>query len=298
MTLEPPKVYHKPVMTQEVLEGLAVRSGGTYIDCTVGDAGHARCILSASPGGRLLGMDADPEAVDACRHRMASYAPESIVVQANFANLEQVAIAHGFVPAQGVLFDLGLSARQLEAETRGFSFRSADPLDMRFDPSDGVTASELVNKASEQELSDLIFRLGEEPRARRIARAIVANRPITAAEQLAEVVRRASGYRRGRIHPATRAFQALRMAVNQELANLEAALGQVPRVLDHGGRLVTIAYHSLEDRMIKQFLADRRKLEGPEGMQPITKRVVRPSKEEMLRNRRSRSARLRVAERP
>ena len=281
-----------------MLEGLAVQPGGTYIDCTVGDAGHATGILDASPGGRLLGMDADPEAVEACRHRMGPYGPSSVVVQANFSSLKRVAAAHGFVPAQGVLFDLGLSARQLEAEARGFSFRSADPPDMRFDPSQGATASELVNKASEQELSDLIFRFGEEPRARRIARAIVANRPIATAEQLAKVVRRASGYRGGRTHPATRTFQALRMAVNREMANLETALGQVPSVLDHGGRLVIIAYHSLEDRMIKQFLAGRRKLDGPEGMRPITRRVVRPSREELHRNRRSRSARLRVAERP
>ena len=298
MTLDTPNVYHEPVMVQEVLHSLAVRPGATYIDCTVGDGGHASAILGASPGGRVLGMDADPEAVAACRLRMASYGSAAVVVHANFASLERVAVAHGFVPAHGILFDLGLSSRQLEVEARGFSFQRAEALDMRFDPTEGVTASELVNKTSEQELADLIYRLGEEPRSRRIARAIVANRPISTAQQLAEVVRRASGYSRGRTHPATRTFQALRMAVNQELANLETALGRVPGMLDHGGRLVTLAYHSLEDRVIKRFLAEVQQQPLDGGLRPITRRVIRPSQEELRRNRRSRNARLRVAECP
>ena len=293
-----PRVYHQPVMVQQVLDGLAVRPGGSYIDCTLGDGGHASAILDAAPGGRLLGMDADPEAVTACRHRMAPYGATATVVHANFAMLENVALTHGFVPAQGVLFDLGLSARQLEAESRGFSFQRAEQLDMRFDPSEGVTASELVNESTEQELADLIFQYGEEPRSRRIARAIVANRPIATAQQLADVVRRAAGYHHGRTHPATRTFQALRIAVNQELSNLRLALIQVPRVLEHGGRLVTIAYHSLEDRAIKTFLAESRQLPADGGLQPVTKRVIRPSDEETRLNRRSRSARLRVAELP
>jgi 16S rRNA (cytosine1402-N4)-methyltransferase len=299
MNFEPLSVYHQPVMLQQVLDGLAVRPGGRYIDCTLGDAGHAAAILDAAePGGRLLGLDADPEAVAACQDRLGPYGTAAVVIQANFASLESTAQAHGFVPAHGVLFDLGLSSRQLDAEDRGFSFQRAGPLDMRFDPSEEITASELVNRSSERDLADLIYRLGEEPRSRRIAKAIVDRRPITDAQQLAEIVRRASGYRRGRTHPATRTFQALRLAVNRELDNLASALAQVGRVLDHGGRLVTIAYHSLEDRLIKGFLAEAKLLPEDEGVRAVIKRVVRPSQEEVLRNRRSRSARIRVAERP
>ena len=290
--------YHQPVMVAEAVDGLTVRPGGRYIDCTLGEGGHATAILDAAmPGGRLLGIDADPEAVAFCRQRLAAYGSAAMLVHANFDALEAVATAHGFVPAQGVLLDLGLSSRQLEGEQRGFSFQRAEPLDMRFDPAQDLTAAELVNETNERELAGLIFELGEEPRSRRIARAIVASRPIATAQQLAEVVRRASGYRNSRVHPATRTFQALRMTVNRELANLESVLSQVYRVLDLGGRLVTIAYHSLEDRMIKVFLAPAHELEADQRLRPLMKRVIRPSQEEVRRNRRSRSARMRVAER-
>ena len=292
-----PQPLHQPVMVSRVLEGLAVRPGGAYIDCTLGDAGHATAILdAAAPGGRLLGIDADPEAIDVARHRLARYGAAATVVHANFATLERLATAHGFMSAAGVLFDLGLSSRQLDAEDRGFSFQREAPLDMRFDPTGGAPASELVNATDERELTDLISRLGEEPRSRRIARAIVQARPITSALQLGEVVRRASGYRRGRTHPATRTFQALRMAVNRELVNLEQALGQVAQVLDQGGRLVTIAYHSLEDRLIKVFLAGSSQDESGQTLRRIARRVVRPDTDEVQRNRRARSARMRVAE--
>jgi 16S rRNA (cytosine1402-N4)-methyltransferase len=212
------------------------------------------------------------------------------VAQTNFADLEPVAIANGFAPVQGIFFDLGLSSRQLDAEERGFSFRRPDPLDMRFDPSEGTPAAELVNHMDEQALANLIYRLGEEHRSRRIARGIVANRPIDTALQLAEVVRRAAGYRRSRTHPATRTFQALRMGVNREMENLEVALGASLALLEQNGRLVTIAYHSLEDRLIKTFIAAAARL------RPIVKRVIKPDQEEIRRNPRSRSARLRVAE--
>ena len=299
MTFNTPGAFHQPVMVQEVLDGLAVRPGGAYIDCTLGDAGHATAILEAStPGGRLLGMDADPEAVAFCRHRLAPYGSAAVVLHANFDTLEAAAHARGLVPADGVLFDLGLSSRQLEAEERGFSFQRPGPLDMRFNPSEDGTAAELVNDSGERELADLLFRLGQEPRSRRIARAIVADRPITTAQQLADIVRKASGYRRGRTHPATRTFQALRMAVNSELERLASALGGAARVLGPGGRLVTIAYHSLEDRLIKTFLNEAKRLPSSERPQPTTKRVIRPTPEEVRGNRRSRSARLRVAERP
>jgi 16S rRNA (cytosine1402-N4)-methyltransferase len=285
-------VYHEPVMLGEVLESLVVHPGNRYIDCTLGDGGHAAAISEASmPGGRLLGMDADPEAITASRDRLERYGDVVTLVHANFATLGQIAREQGFVPAHGVLLDLGLSSRQLDAEERGFSFQRNGPLDMRFNPAEGVPAATLVNERSEEDLANLIYQLGQEPRSRRIARAIVINRPVATAQQLAEIVRRASGYRRGRTHPATRTFQALRMAVNQELANLETVLLQVTGVLAHGGRLVTIAYHSLEDRLVKRFLA------SDEELRPVHKRVLKPTPEEVSRNRRSRSARIRVAER-
>ena len=284
--------YHEPVMTDRVVEGLAVHPGGAYIDCTLGDAGHATAILeAAAPSGRLLGIDADPEATAAARDRLAPYGAAVTVVDGNFESLERLAAAHGFMPADGVLFDLGISSRQLDAEDRGFSFRRPGPLDMRFTPGDGPTAADLVNGLGETELADLIYRFGEEPRSRRIARGIVARRPITDAVELAETVRRASGYPRGRTHPATRTFQALRIAVNHEMEALDAGLEQTPRVLGPGGRLVVIAYHSLEDRPVKRFMNA-----GP--LRPLSKKVTKPSADEVRANRRSRSARLRVAERP
>ena len=284
--------YHQPVMADRVVEGLAVHPGGAYIDCTLGDGGHATAILdAAAPAGRLLGIDADPEATAAARDRLKPYGAAAKVVDGNFMALESLAAAHGFVPADGVLFDLGLSSRQIDAEERGFSFRRPGPLDMRFTPGEGPTAADLVNGLGEAELADLIYRFGEEPRSRRIARGIVAARPITDAAVLADTVRRASGYARGRTHPATRTFQALRIAVNHEMESLEAGLEQAPRVLGPGGRLVVIAYHSLEDRRVKRFMNA-----GP--MRPLSRKVTKPSDDELRANRRARSARLRVAERP
>ena len=282
-------IYHEPVMTAQVLAGLAVRPGGAYVDCTLGDAGHATAILEASaPDGRVLGLDADPEALPPATERLRRFGDRVIVVNANFGTVASQAHAHGFVPADGVLFDLGLSSRQLDSEERGFSFRRSAPLDMRFTP-EGASAADLVNGLPEQELADLIYKLGEEPRSRRIARAIVAARPLSDAAELAEVVARASGYRRGRTHPATRTFQALRMATNDELGNLQRGLSQAASVLNAGGRLVTIAYHSLEDREVKRFV-------NSGEVRPVMKRVLKPDSEEISRNRRSRSARMRVAE--
>jgi 16S rRNA (cytosine1402-N4)-methyltransferase len=284
---------HEPVMIEEVLRELAVEPGGSYIDCTLGEAGHALAILDAcTPGGRLLGLDADPEACASARARLDGRG-FSVVVNANFDTLEAVAAEHGFVPAHGVLFDFGLSSRQLDAEDRGFSFRRPGPLDMRFSGTGEPTAADLVNGLPEEELADLIYQLGEEPRSRRIARGIVDSRPLADAAALAEVVRRSSGYRRGRTHPATRTFQALRIAVNDEIERLKRGLEQAMWVLKEGGRLVTIAYHSLEDREIKRFIA------SPENnVRAVHKRVIKPSKAEVARNRRSRSAKIRVAERP
>lgn len=284
-------------MTTEVLERLAVRDGGSYIDCTLGDAGHGTAILDASaPSGRLLGLDADPDATAFCRARLTPYGPRASVVNANFESLEQVASAQGFTPADGILFDLGLASRQLEAEGRGFSFRRADPLDMRFNPSVGPSAADLVNTLDETALANMLFRLGGEPRSRRIARAIVAARPIADTARLAQVVAHAAGYGRGRTHPATRVFMALRMAVNRELDVLADGLAQAERVLASGGRLVTIAYHSGEDRVIKEFIRARASGDHP-TFRPTTKGVVTPTAAETQRNRRSRSAKLRACER-
>ena len=239
----------------------------------------------------MLGLDADPEAFSTARQRLSHYGASAVLVNTNFEHLEEAATSEGFVPADGVLFDLGLSSRQLEAEDRGFSFRRVAPLDMRFSADGELTADEIVNEWPEEELANLIFKLGEEPRSRRIAKAIVRNRAITDAKHLADVVARSAGYTKSRTHPATRTFQALRMGVNHELESLQAALDQAAGVLNEGGRLVTISYHSLEDRDIKRFVV------RSDRMKAVVKKVIRPSKAEVERNPRSRSAKLRVVER-
>jgi 16S rRNA (cytosine1402-N4)-methyltransferase len=297
---EAPGIYHWPVMVSEALESLGVHPGGTYIDCTLGDGGHAVAILEAAhaapsasrPHGRLLGIDADPEATQAATARLARFGDAAVIVNVNFDHLENTATAEGVVPVDGVLFDLGLSSRQLDIEERGFSFRRPGALDMRFSEAGEPTADQIVNEWTQEDLADVIYQFGEERRSRRIARGIVNNRPIHDAQVLAEVVRRASGYPRGRTHAATRTFQALRIAVNQEIERLRAGLEQAVRVLRLGGRLVTIAYHSLEDREIKRFIAA-----SGDVLHAVHKRVLKPTKDEVERNPRSRSAKLRVAER-
>ena len=290
--------YHWPVMVSEVLESLGVHPGGTYIDCTLGDGGHSVAILEAVAAsgpdgkpGRLLGLDADPEAIVATAERLAPYGDAAVLVNTNFEHLGQAAADEGFVPADGILFDLGLSSRQLDTEDRGFSFRRPAPLDMRFSAEGELTAEVVVNEWPEEEIANLIFKLGEEPRSRRIAKAIVRNRPITDAKHLADVVARSAGYKKSRTHPATRTFQALRMGVNHEVESLQAGLDQATSVLGEGGRLVTISYHSLEDREIKRFVV------GSDHMKAVVKKVIKPSKAEVERNPRSRSAKLRVVER-
>ena len=282
---------HTPVLSMQVLDAMAPRDGGAYIDCTLGNGGHAARIAQAcAPTGRLLGLDADAEAIDVAASTLAPYGERIRMVNANFRDLGSVAHAEGFVPADSVLFDLGVSSRQLDVARRGFSFRHSEPLDMRFGQDGGPTAEEMVNTLDEGALADLLYQYGEEPRSRRIARAIVQARPITDTARLAETVARASGYRRGRTHPATRTFQALRIAVNDELGALRAGLARAVEILVEGGRLVTIAYHSLEDRIVKVFVRNDARLE------PLTKRVVKPERSEIAANRRSRSARLRTAQ--
>ena len=298
---------HIPVLYQEVLAGLQIRPGGRYIDGTVGGGGHARGILAASaPDGELLGIDADPMAVALAGEQLAEFAGRATLVQGNFVDLEEIAEEHSFCPVEGILLDLGLSSLQLEAAGRGFAFRLDGPLDMRFDPSQVTTAADLVNTLSREELADILFRYGEEPQSRRIARAIVAERPINTTGELAALVSASVG-RRGRIHPATRTFQGLRIAVNEELECLAEALHQALRLLGPRGRLAIISFHSLEDRLVKRFFRNEARdcVCPPEipvcvcdhraTLGIVTKKPIRPSAEEVAANPRSRSAKLRIA---
>ena len=299
---------HAPVLLHEAVRYLAVQPGGRYVDCTTGAGGHSRAILeAASPGGLLLGLDADPVALSVARENLEPFGDSVELVESNFRELERICRHHNFVPVHGVIFDLGISSMQL-AEERGFSFQVEAPLDMRFNPGQALTAAEIINHYTEGDLADVIWRYGEEPSSRRIVRAVVRARPITTTTELAAVVSRALGGPRRRIHPATRIFQALRIAVNDELGALPEALAQAIRVLGNGGRLVVIAFHSLEDRIVKQFLKQESRdcICPPEQpacvcghkatVRLVTRRVVTPTPEEIAQNPRSRSARLRAAE--
>lgn len=301
---------HVPVLLEEVLGALQPAPGGRYVDLTVGAAGHARGILERSaPTGRLLAVDADAEAAGYARSALSDLGERVVVRQGFFDELEALAEAEGWAPVDGIVADLGLSSRQLADPARGFSFQVEGPLDMRLDPaSQGTTAADLVNELAEADLAAILFRYGEERRSRAVARAIVRQRPLHTTIELAEIVARAVGGPRGRIHPATRAFMALRIAVNDELGALERMLPQAVELLATGGRLAVIAFHSLEDRIVKEYF--RQEARGcicpPEvpacicGRQPrvrlVTRRPIEPSPEESARNPRSRSARLRVAE--
>lgn len=282
---------HIPVLLQPVIEFLAPHPEGRYIDGTVGAGGHAAAILDASaPLGRVLGIDADPQALALAADNLAPYGDRLVLEHSNYSHMKAVAERQGFVPAEGIVLDLGLSSMQLNDPARGFSFQSEGALDMRFNPDDAVTAADLVNTLSEKDLADLIFQYGEDHASRRIARAIVAARPVSTAVQLAGVIERAIG-RHGRMHPATRTFQALRIEVNRELEMLEEVLPQIGEVLAPGGRVVIITFHSLEDRIVKNFFRDC------QDLQVLTKHPVRPARDEQLSNPRSRSSKLRAAER-
>lgn len=298
---------HAPVLLKEVVEYLAVQPGGRYVDCTTGAGGHARAVLEASsPGGLLLGLDADPVAIEIASENLDQFGDSLRLVQANFRDLKRICRRNSFVPVHGVLFDLGMSSMQL-ADDRGFSFQVDAPLDMRFGPDQALTADDIVNRYSEHDLADIIWRFGEESASRRVARAIVRNRPVASSADLAAIVSRTLPGPRRHIHPATRTFQALRIAVNDELGALEDALGQALDVLGNGGRLVVITFHSLEDRIVKQFFQreSRDCVCPPEQpvctcdhratLQVITRRGVIASAEEVALNPRSRSAKLRAA---
>jgi 16S rRNA (cytosine1402-N4)-methyltransferase len=294
---------------------LAPHSGGRYIDGTVGGAGHTQLLLERSaPDGQVLGIDADQEALARARLQL----PDEIasgrlrLQHGNFAQMERDALSLAFAPVDGIVLDLGLSSDQLTDRDRGFSFAVDAPLDMRFDTTEGQPAADLVNGLGEAELADLLYRYGEERRSRAIARRIVETRrqaSITRTGQLAGLVASVVHGRPGGIHPATRTFQALRIAVNEELSNLELALPQAIRLLSPGGRLAVISFHSLEDRIVKQtFLREERGCICPPelpacvcGRAPrlriLTRHPVVAGEEELVRNPRARSAKLRVAER-
>ena len=299
---------HVPVLYKRVMYWLSPQSGRSYIDATVGLGGHARGILEcSSPDGRLLALDVDPEALHYARQRLAEFAGRVVFAQGRHVNLAAIARRNDFEQVAGILLDLGVSSLQLDDPDRGFSFQREGPLDMRMGPEVDVTAQEIVNTWPEEELSRIIYEYGEERHARRIARAICARRPLHSTRKLADLVAGIVGHR-GRIHPATRTFQGIRLAVNQELASLEAVLPQAVDLLAPGGRLVVIAFHSLEDRIVKRFIVRESKdCICPPGipqcvcghvasLRRLTKKPIRPTEEEILSNRRSKSARMRVAE--
>lgn len=303
-------VDHVPVLLGSAVEFLAPRRGGVFVDCTVGLGGHAAALLEASPELRLVGIDRDPQALGVAQERLRRFGERVRLVEGEFRRLGELLDGIGIGQVAGILADLGVSSLQLGQAGRGFSFQKEGPLDMRMGR-DGTTAAEVVNRASEQELEEIFREYGEEPRARRVARAIVAARSEKAIEttgELADIVRRAKGGRRGaRIDPATQVFQALRIEVNQELSGLTELLDNSIERLESEGRLVVISYHSLEDRIVKHRFRELargsvdpvtgRTLPESRLIEVLTRRPVRPSEEEIEVNPRSRSARLRAARR-
>ncbi len=324
---------HIPVMTAEIMDWLAVRPGGLYLDTTVGGAGHSRAILerlTLSATGYLIAMDRDPSALELAREKLSSLPGQDLsarftLVRQDFAGLsvgiekglQQLSLSPRPSRVDGILADIGLSQMMLDDPQRGFSLKAAGPLDMRMDPDQELTADEVVNRWDERELARVIYEYGEERRSQRIARAIVRARPITTTVRLAEIIAACLGGRREAeksaarrkhsahwdgarttgtfVHPATRVFQALRIAVNQELEQLTQFLNQVPECLNPGGRLVVISFHSLEDRIVKQQM---QRWDRDGVMENLTRKVIKPGDPEIIANRRSRSAKLRVAMKP
>lgn len=306
---DPGEKHHSPVLYQEIIHALRPTSEEFYLDGTVGAGGHAAGVLEHSaPNGRLLGLDLDPQALALARKRLARFGDRAVLKNASYADLAAQIASLGWPPVNGILLDLGVSSMQLDDHTRGFSFRYDGPLDMRFSSENPVTARKLLNNLPERELADLIYEFGEERRSRQIARAIVQARPVQSTAELEALIRRIVPKSKGRrLNPATRTFQALRIAVNQELETLDRVLPETVRVLAPGGRLAIISFHSLEDRRVKRFfqMESRDCICPPEqpictcehlaSLKVLTKRPVRPSKSEIQANPRARSARLRVA---
>jgi len=300
---------HSPVLYHEILNALNPHNNGYYVDGTLGAGGHAWGILEASsPKGRLFGLDLDPEAIRLSSDRLRVFRDRVILTRASYTSLKKQIKKIGWPCVDGILLDFGVSSMQLDTASRGFSFKNDSVLDMRFDPEGQVTAAKLVNELSERDLAEIIYRYGEERKSRQIARAIVKRRPIFTTKQLADLIIDVAHKKRGKIHPATRTFQALRIATNDELGSIEAVLPQSVDILSSGGRLAVISFHSLEDRIVKHFF--QRESKGcicpPEipicacdhtaTIKIITKRPIRPTEDEIHKNPRSRSSRLRVAE--
>jgi 16S rRNA (cytosine1402-N4)-methyltransferase len=299
---------HLPVLYQDIIHAMQPRSGGSYVDCTLGAGGHSQGILEASqPDGKLLGLDLDPQAIEIAKKRLASFGERVRIEQASYVELTRMIELTGWDRVDGIVFDLGVSSMQFDTPDRGFSFQHDAPLDMRFSPNSPVSADELVNQLSEAELAEIIFSYGEDRNARRIARAIVRARPLHTTKQLAAVVA-GTGGGRSHLHPATRTFQALRIAVNEELKSIETALPQAVKALSPGGRLAIISFHSLEDRIVKDYF----NLESSDCVCPprqpictcghkaiikkVTNKPIVASEAEIKANSRARSAKLRIAE--
>jgi 16S rRNA (cytosine1402-N4)-methyltransferase len=285
---------HTPVLVEEVLSWLQIRPTGTYIDATVGLGGHAVEIAKRLTTGKLIGLDRDAQAIEIARERLREFEEKVTLVQANFGRIDEVASEMGLPAVDGVLADLGVSSMQLDRPERGFSFRAAGPLDMRMDNTADETADDIVNRWREGELADVLYQNAEEHDSRRIARAIVRARPIRSTEHLATVVagaRKMGG--RQRLHPATKTFLALRIAVNRELGELGQFLIRTPATLNSGGRMVVLSYHSLEDRLVKHSFQEQSRAGV---LRILTKKTVQPSVHETDSNPRARSAKLRAAE--
>jgi 16S rRNA (cytosine1402-N4)-methyltransferase len=285
---------HLPVLLEKSTELLLGNGGRVYVDCTVGAGGHTRKILEKNPQSFVVGIDRDPYALEEARKNLKDFEHRYCLYHANYADLDQVLRQEGFSQVDGFLFDLGLSMLQIKGG-RGFSFQGDEPLDMRMDPREKLTAYHVVNRYPEKELTRIFKEYGEEPYAIKIAKAIVAARarkPIESTKELVDVILSVVPHKGGRIHPATRVFQAIRIEVNAELQSLKVALDKTLNFLGKGGRLVVISFHSLEDRIVKNFFKEHHQL-----LKPLTKKPIRPSMEEVRANPASRSAKLRAGER-
>jgi len=300
---------HRPVLYHEIIHALRPQRGGRFVDCTVGAGGHAQGILrESSPDGLLLGLDVDPAALDLAAERLAEFGQRAYLVRGSYSSLRDQITALGWKDVDGIVMDLGVSSMQLDTPERGFSFQIDAPLDMRFDPDSSPSAADLVNRLPEAELAEIIYKLSDEKRARQVARAIVINRPLTTTGQLATIIANTTRGGRPGFHPATRTFQALRIAVNRELETLERALPAAVAALAPGGRLAMIAFHSIEDRIVKHYFRQESQDCLCPPRQPVctcghkatirvlTQKPIRPQPEEVDQNPRARSARLRIAE--
>jgi 16S rRNA (cytosine1402-N4)-methyltransferase len=304
MVQTPPSFVHQSVLLDAVITALAPRDGGRYLDGTLGGAGHAAAVLQAAPGARLVGIDRDPQALAAAAQRLAPFGDRARLCRGPFSAMAE--LAANDAPFDGILLDLGVSSPQLDQADRGFSFQQDGPPDMRMDPDQARDLGALLDEVDADALADILFQYGEEPRSRPIARAILAGRPWTSTRALADAIAKASGWKNSKVHPATRSFQALRIAVNDELGELERVLPVALSLLAPGGRLAIISFHSLEDRIVKHFFRAESGQDGPrDGFgNPLTPPRLRLLHRRPLdgaeldpSNPRARSARLRVAER-